>query len=77
MNKQNRNRLIDTENKPMVARGVGVGEVGEKDEGIKKHKLVVQQSWECRVQHRESSQSYCNNYVWKCWGKHLVRYIII
>ena len=49
MNKQNRNRLIDTENKPMVARGVGVGEVGEKGEGIKKHKLVVQQSWECRV----------------------------
>ena len=37
-NKQNRNRLIDTEDKLTVARGEGVGELGEKDEGIKKCK---------------------------------------
>ena len=35
MNKQNRNRLIGTENILMVARWEGVGRMGEKDEGIK------------------------------------------
>ena len=35
MNKQNRNRLIGTENILMVARWEGVGRLGEKDEGIK------------------------------------------
>ena len=41
MNKENRNRLIDTENILMVARGRGVGGMGERCEGIKKYKLVV------------------------------------
>ena len=41
MNKQNRNRVIDAENKLMVARGEGGGRLGEKGEGIKKYKLVV------------------------------------
>ena len=36
MNKQNRNRLIDTENILMIAGGVC-----EKGEGMKKHRLVV------------------------------------
>ena len=40
MNKQNRNRLIDTESKPMLARGRRV-EVGEKGEGIEKCRSVV------------------------------------
>ena len=37
---KNSNRLIDAENKLMVARGVGVGGLGEKGEGIK-YKLEV------------------------------------
>ena len=38
----------------VVARGVGVGGLGEKGEGIKKHKLVVtEQSWGGEVQRRE------------------------
>ena len=41
MNKQNRNRLIETENIFMVARGEGVGGMGEEGEGVKKYKLVV------------------------------------
>ena len=41
MNKQNRIRLIDTENKLMVARGRGHGRLCEKGEGIKKYRLVV------------------------------------
>ena len=39
MNKQNRNRLIDTEKRLRAAEGFG--KVGEKAEGIEKHKLVV------------------------------------
>ena len=39
MNKQNRNRLMDTENIFTVAR-LG-GRLGNKGEGIKKYKLVV------------------------------------
>ena len=39
MNKQNWNRLIDTENGLMVARGEGVWGTGEKGEEIKKHRL--------------------------------------
>ena len=36
--------------------GGGAGD-GEKGEGIQKHKLVVtEQSWGCKVQHREYSQ---------------------
>ena len=33
MNKQNRNRLIDTENKLVAARGEGSGEMDEIGEG--------------------------------------------
>ena len=41
MKKQNRNRLIDTENILMVARWSGGWRMGKKGEGIKKYKLVV------------------------------------
>ena len=41
MNKQNRNRFIDIENKLRVANWAGLGGLGEKGEGIKKYKLVV------------------------------------
>ena len=45
---KNGNRLIDTENRLIVARGEEFGRVGEKGEGIKKYKLVVtEQSWGC------------------------------
>ena len=49
-------QTIDTENRLMVARGEGVGGLGEKGEGIKKSKLVVtEQTQGCKVQHREYS----------------------
>ena len=62
--KQNRNRLIDTENKPVIARDRReVGVLGEKGEGIKKYKLVVRkQSQGYKVQNREYCQ-YSNNYA--------------
>ena len=44
MNKQNRNRLIDAESRLMVARRVEVGKMGEKDEEVKKDRLVVTES---------------------------------
>ena len=40
-NKQNRNRLRDTEKRLMVARGEGVGGLDKKGEGIEKYRLVV------------------------------------
>lgn len=40
MNKQNRKRIVDTENILMVARWEGPWETGKKDEGIKKYKLL-------------------------------------
>ena len=47
----------DTENILTVAKWEGVGGMGEKGEGMKKHKLVVtEQSWEYQVQQREYSQ---------------------
>ena len=47
----------DTENRLMVARGEGVGGLGEKGEGIKKSKLVVtEQTQGCKVQHKEYNQ---------------------
>ena len=56
MNKQNRNSLIDTENKLIISRWEGNWGLGEKCEGIKKYKLVVtKQSWGCKVQHKEYS----------------------
>ena len=39
--KQTRNKLIDTENRLLGARAGRVRGLGEKDEGIKKYKLVV------------------------------------
>ena len=39
MNKQNRNRLINTENKPMVARGEGEGGQTKQVKGINRYKL--------------------------------------
>ena len=57
INKQDRNRFIDTKNRLMVVRGEGTGGLGEKGEGIEQYKLVVtKQSWECKVQHKEYSQ---------------------
>ena len=44
MNKQNRNRLIDTENRLMVARGEWCWGLGEKSKGIEKigsYKIVI------------------------------------
>ena len=62
MNKQNRSRVIDTENVLTVAKWeVMLGEWVKK-KGIKKCKLVVTQiSWGCKVHHREYSQCYPNN----------------
>ena len=40
INKQNRNRLIDTENKLKISRWGRMGQLGEKGERIKKYKLV-------------------------------------
>ena len=54
MNKQNRNRLIDTENKLMATRWEGGKGVGERGEGIKKYKLVItKQSQGFKLQRRE------------------------
>ena len=54
MNKQNRNRIIDTENDLMVARWEGNKGYEQKSEGIKKYKLVVtEKSWGHKIQHRK------------------------
>ena len=55
-----------------------MGGLGEKGEGIKKYRLIViKQSWECEVQHREYSQQYCNNYVWCQVGTRIIREITL
>ena len=41
MSKQNRSRLIDTENRLMAAGGEGAGGPGEHGEGIEKYKQVA------------------------------------
>ena len=41
INKQNKNRLTDTENKLMVARGEGFGRLNGKGEGFKMNKSAV------------------------------------
>ena len=57
ISKQNRNRLRGTKNRLMGADGRGVGGLCEKGEGIERYRLVVtEQSWGCKVQHREYSQ---------------------
>ena len=44
INRQNRNRIIDTENVLMVVRWEGFRKRIQKGEGIKKYKLVVKNS---------------------------------
>ena len=41
MNKPNRNRLIDLEKTGSCQRKRGIGALGERGEGTKKHKLAV------------------------------------
>ena len=41
MNKQNRNRLTDTEKRMMVARGKGISALGGRGEQIKRYRLAV------------------------------------
>ena len=54
INKENRNRLTDTENRLMVAKWERIWRLGEKGERIDKYRLVVtKQSWGCKVQHKE------------------------
>ena len=65
MNKQN--RLIDTENKQMVARAGGkgwIGEIGEGDQKVQTSSYKINQSYGCNEQLREYSQQYCNIFVW-------------
>ena len=59
INNQNRNRLIDTENILIVARGRGLEGMYKKGEGIKKYKLIVAEwSQGCKVHYREYSQYF-------------------
>ena len=44
VNKWNRNTLIDTEDKLIVARWEGIWGLGEKGEGIKEYKLAITNS---------------------------------
>ena len=56
-NKQNRNGLIDTQNRLIVASGEAVWKAGRKRGGMKKDILVVsKQQWGCKVQQREHGQ---------------------
>ena len=51
MNKQNRNKLMDTEKRQIVVRLGWLGGLSEKDEGIKQYKLTVtEQSGGCKVE---------------------------
>ena len=50
MNQQNKNKLKDTKNRLMVAKGVESWELGEKGEGIKKYKWHLQNSHK-NIQH--------------------------
>ena len=54
MNKQNRNRLIDTENRLVIFRGRGGwGGWVKRGEGSEKYRLVVtKESWGCQLEHR-------------------------
>ena len=57
MKRQNRKRLIGTENILMVATWKSSWGTGEKGEGTKKYELVVtEQSQRYKVQHREYTQ---------------------
>ena len=57
MNKHNRNRLINTEIRLMVARRERDWGLGKKGEGIKKYKLILtKQSRDVKVQQRKCSQ---------------------
>ena len=53
---QTKNRLIDTENKLVVARvegGWGRSEMGEGDQEIQTSRYKINKSWGCNVQHEE------------------------
>ena len=55
MNKQNRNKLIDTEKTLMIARQRDWG-MGVKGEEIREYKLPVIETQGRKIQHREHSQ---------------------
>ena len=56
ISKQNRNRIIDTENVLMVVRWQEFWDTGENCEGIKKYKFVfTEYPGGCKPQHREWS----------------------
>ena len=51
--KQNRKRLIVTENRLLAAGGEGGWGLGEKGEGVNNYKLVVTESSQgCKLKHR-------------------------
>ena len=57
MNKPNRNRLTDSENKLMAARGEDIERPGGKDEAVRSTDWQLQkQSWGYKAQFRECSQ---------------------
>ena len=56
-NKQNTDRLTDTENRLMAAREEVAWGTAGTGEGTEKHRLAVTKwSWGCQVQHRQYSQ---------------------
>ena len=46
-------KFVDTENRPVVARGKewGVGEMGVEGQKIQTYSYKINQSWGCNVQH--------------------------
>ena len=57
MNKPNRNRLTDSENKLMAARGEDIERPGGEDEAVRSIDWQLQkQSWEYKAQFTECSQ---------------------
>ena len=67
--KQNENRLINTENKWVVARGEGCGHCVKQVKGIK-----INKPWGCNTQPKEYGQLYCNNFV---WGQMYTRLMVV
>ena len=53
---QSWNRVIDAENRLMVARGEGLGSWVKKAKGLRSTMVVTKESWGCKVQHGEHSQ---------------------
>ena len=58
--KQNENRLINTEKKPVVARGLGVWGKGMKNMMWMKRKkisrYIIKKHWRFNIQHKEHDQ---------------------